>query len=271
MSPAALLGPKILFPFGCVYKRWKNFVLQPAAGRRTQFFILYSRNQREVIFLGPVQLILDAKRRSIWDFSHALQTQLGITIKWGIHMENRGFRPRFVADTKGERRRQRRFAVIVPCVTMPETEIRQRWHSVGREGGRYRNNTKLNHFENVALVLPNQRGSNCEVASKGRGITIAFQFKAWRAAVIHSCLLIGKRPLAIITRIWNWIGKLGSTRFRDFVPRFAPAIVMNPLCNREAPKRGFKVARMPCMAWQMITVNKPLHKIHGNVPHPYLC
>ena len=48
---------------------------------------------------------------------------------------------------------------------------------------------------------PIERGSNCEVASNGRGIAIAFQFKAWRAAVIHSCLLIGKRPLAIITRI----------------------------------------------------------------------
>ena len=33
-------GPEILLPIGCVKMRWKNCVLQPAAGKRTQLFHL---------------------------------------------------------------------------------------------------------------------------------------------------------------------------------------------------------------------------------------
>ena len=35
-----VLGPEILLPIGCVNKRWKNCVIQPAAGMRTQFYHL---------------------------------------------------------------------------------------------------------------------------------------------------------------------------------------------------------------------------------------
>ena len=49
-----LLGWDLLLPIGCVNMRQEHCVLQPAAGRRTQFFTSYSRNQWEVINPSPV-------------------------------------------------------------------------------------------------------------------------------------------------------------------------------------------------------------------------
>ena len=59
-----VLGPKILLPISCVNMRWKNCVLLPSAGWRTQFFTSYSRNQWEIIFPAPEWAV--ALRRQHW-------------------------------------------------------------------------------------------------------------------------------------------------------------------------------------------------------------
>ena len=51
-----VLGPKILLPIGCVNMRKNNYVLQPAAGRRTQLFhLIFTQPMVSNVFLGPVQ------------------------------------------------------------------------------------------------------------------------------------------------------------------------------------------------------------------------
>ena len=89
--PCTILGPKLLIPYSCVNKMWKNCILLHAADWRTQFFTSYSRNRWEVIFSAPVHISSPHPQECTfsWFISSLSSPPLMSPTNCSMHLENR--------------------------------------------------------------------------------------------------------------------------------------------------------------------------------------